>query len=182
MKAGGFGGGSTKTGLNFEEKADFLTALASVDGYNISDSPGRKIVTFRGSVVAECYRKHDLYKFLASTGVPNWNERVSKRLLPDDALFVISSKTLFIVEIKWQQVAGSVDEKLQTCDFKRRQYEKLFYGTGVRIQYVYLLNDWFRKPEYSDVLSYIEEVACFYFFDRVPMSFFGLPEPNQTSE
>jgi len=42
--------------------------------------------------------------------------------LPDDAMLVIIRETLFIIEIKFQQVEGSVDEKLQTCDFKRKQF------------------------------------------------------------
>ena len=53
------------------------------------------------------------------------DEIISKKLLPDDCIFVIINNTLFIIECKFQQVAGSVDEKLQTCDFKKKQYQKL---------------------------------------------------------
>lgn len=42
-----------------------------------------------------------------------------KKLLPDDSIYVILNNTFFIIECKYQQVGGSVDEKLQTCDFKR---------------------------------------------------------------
>ena len=45
-------------------------------------------------------------------------------------LLVIVRETLFIIEVKYQQVEGSVDEKLQTCDFKRKQYLKLVVGLG----------------------------------------------------
>ncbi|KJJ23157.1 hypothetical protein HMPREF3156_00065 [Neisseria sp. HMSC06F02] len=48
-----------------------------------------------------------------------------KRLLSDNGLFIIIRDTLFIIEIKFQQTPSSVDEKLQTCDFKRKQYTKL---------------------------------------------------------
>jgi hypothetical protein len=43
-------------------------------------------------------------------------------------------------------VAGSVDEKLQTCDFKRKQYLKLVQPLGIKVEYVYVLNDWFKQP------------------------------------
>jgi len=74
-------------------------------------------------------------------------------LLPDDALLVIVRETLFIIEVKYQQVEGSVDEKLQTCDFKCKQYLKLVGSLGLKVEYVYVLNDWFRNPRYKDVLD-----------------------------
>ena len=33
-------------------------------------------------------------------------------LLPDGCIYVIVNNTVFIIEIKYQQVTGSVDEKL----------------------------------------------------------------------
>jgi hypothetical protein len=91
----------------------------------------------------------------------NWKLKISKKLLPDDALLVVVRETLFIVEVKYQQVAGSVDEKLQTCDFKRKQYVKLVADLGLKVEYVYVLNDWFKAPGYKDVLDYIHSVrAC----------------------
>jgi hypothetical protein len=51
------------------------------------------------------------------------------------------SKTLFIIEVKYQQVAGSVDEKLQTCDFKRKQYLKLVRSLELKVEYVYVLSN-----------------------------------------
>jgi len=43
--------------------------------------------------------------------------------LQDDAIYVMSNNTVFIIEVKYQEVAGSVDEKLQTCGFKLNQYK-----------------------------------------------------------
>ena len=65
--------------------------------------------------------------------------------------------------------SGSVDEKLQTCHFKKRQYEKLVAPLGLRVAFYYLLNDWFRNASYRDVLEYIEEVGCRYFFKEIPL-------------
>jgi hypothetical protein len=84
---------------------------------------------------------------------------------------------MFIIECKFQQSAGSVDEKLQTCDFKRKQYQKLLSQLNMEVEYMYLLSDWFKKPEYKDVLDYIISVRCSYYFEYIPLHKFGLPVP-----
>lgn len=124
--------------------------------------------------MARCFRKYDFYKFLDENKI-NWRKIISKKLLPDDAMLVIVRETLFIIEIKYQQVAGSVDEKLQTCDFKRKQYLKLVNSLGLKVEYVYVLNDWFKKKEYKDVLDYIQSVNCHYKFNELPLAWLGLP-------
>ena len=80
--------------------------------------------------------------------------------------------------MKFQQVAGSVDEKLQTCDFKKKQYQKLLAQLNIDVEYIYILSNWFRKPEYKDVLDYIHSVHCFYYFEYLPLEKIGLPVPN----
>lgn len=84
---------------------------------------------------------------------------------------------MFIIKIKFQGVAGSVDEKLQTCDFKNRQYQKLLSPLYIQVKYVYVLNDWFKKDEYKDVLGFVKSVGCYYFFNEIPLDFLGLPKP-----
>lgn len=175
MREGGVGGGATLTGLNFERTVDFQELLAAQPGYEVKPIDGRpgKSVFFDGQPVARCFRKHDFYSFLEEAGVP-WPPLISKKLLPDDALLV--RETLFIIEVKYQQVPGSVDEKLQTCDFKRKQYLKLVTALALRVEYVYVLNDWFKDPRYRDVLDYIQNVGCHYKFGSLPLAWLGLPE------
>ena len=91
---------------------------------------------------------------------------------------VISDKKLFIVEIKFQEVGGSVDEKLQTCDFKKKQYQKIVYSLGLKVEYVYVLCNWFKHPKYKDTLDYIKSMDCYYFFEDLPLKFLGLPLPS----
>ena len=178
MKESGFGGALTQTGLVFERKVDFQDLLRKTPGYEVKaiDSKAGKGVYFRGQSVARCFRKHDFYKFLEERKV-DWRPKLSRRLFPDDALLVDARETLFVIEVKYQQCVGSVDEKLQTCDFKRKQYLKLLTGTGLKIEYVYVLNDWFKQDEYKDVLEYIESVNCHFRFGSLTHSFLGLPEP-----
>ena len=104
--------------------------------------------------MAFIFKKYGLYKFFESRSI-NWQDYWSKRLLPDDSIYVIINNTFYVIECKFQKVAGSVDEKLQTCDFKKKQYKKIFSRLNIEVQYIYLLSDWFKKPEYKDVLDYI---------------------------
>jgi hypothetical protein len=143
------------------------------------EHPGQagRLFTHHGGPVARCLYPDEFYEFLIEEGV-DWKAKVSKKLLPDDALLVIVRETLFIIEVKYQQVAGSVDEKLQTCDFKRKQYLKLVAGLGLKVEYVYVLNDWFKDPAYKDVLDYIHSVNCHYKFGSLPLAWLGLPDPQ----
>lgn len=170
----GKGGGNTITGLNFEKERDILELLKKQKGYTIK---GHSIF-YLGKEVAQSYRKNALYKFLESKGV-NYKKHLSKKLLPDEALYVIINNTLFIIEMKFQKVAGSVDEKLQTCDFKRKQYAKLMAPLNIEVEYIYILSTWFEKPEYKDVLDYIISVGCQYYFKYLPLQKLGLPVPNK---
>lgn len=173
MKIGGKGGGNTKTGLVFEGKTDLTTFLSGQKNYKVKEG----IVYYKNELVARVFKKYSFYKFLESEGV-DWKSIVSKRLLPDDSIYVIINNTMFIIECKFQQSAGSVDEKLQTCDFKKRQYQKLLSQLNMEVEYIYLLSEWFKKPEYKDVLDYIISVRCSYYFEYIPLQKLGLPVPK----
>jgi hypothetical protein len=174
MIKGGKGGHLTKSGLKFECRVDLKTLFNGFGGYNVVGGD----LLFKGRVVAQLYKKHDFYAHFLSRHNIDWKTKISKKLLPDDSIFIISKKAVFIVEIKFQGVEGSVDEKLQTCDFKKKQYQKLLSGTGINLEYVYVLNEWFKDPTYKDVLNYIKSVGCHYFFNELPLEFLGLPKPE----
>ncbi|EAL0007476.1 hypothetical protein A9452_05755 [Campylobacter upsaliensis] len=173
MIANGIGGANTKTGLVFEGKVDLATFLSQQSGY-IVDSNGR--VFYDDELVAQIFKKHKFYNFLEERGV-DWRNIISKRLLPDDSIYIIINNTFFIIECKFQQVAGSIGELL-VCDFNKKQYQKLLSNLNMEVEYVYLLSNWFRKPEYRDVLDYIISVNCRYYFEYIPLQIFGLPISN----
>lgn len=174
MILGGKGGGNTKTGLLFEGKTDLSTFLNQQNGYRVENDN----VFYKDELVGRIFKKHSFYNvFLKELNI-DWRALISKKLLPDDSIFVIISNTLFVIGCKFQQVAGSVDEKLQTCDFKRKQYQKLLSKANIEVEYIYLLSDWFRNPVYKDVLDYIHSVHCYYFFQYIPLAKLGLPIPQ----
>ena len=109
---------------------------------------------------------------------------ISKLLFPDTAFYNCKNKTLYIIEKKEQKCSGSVDEKLQTCDFKLRQYKRLVEGTVGRrkfqinhVEYFFILNNYFEERkdgEYRDVLQYIREIGCQYYFNKITIKELGL--------
>lgn len=169
----GVGGGSTITGLNFEKETDILSLLETKPGYKVTGNT----IFYEGKEVAKSFKKHSLYKFLETQGV-DYKTILSKKLLPDEAIYVVINNTLFVIEVKFQSTPGSVDEKLQTCDFKRKQYAKLMAPLNIEVEYIYILSEWFNKPEYKDVRDYIISVGCQYYFKYLPLQKLGLPIPD----
>ncbi|MDR1429012.1 MAG: hypothetical protein LBI85_01870 [Spirochaetaceae bacterium] len=46
--------------------------------------------------------------------------------------------------------AGFVDEKLQTCDFKRKQYLKLVQSLELKVEYVYAWLGWVYRQRLNN--------------------------------
>lgn len=181
MIKGGKGGANTKTGLVFEIDTDLVSFLKKQKGYSVEEIKGYNssyFVFYNKKQVARTFPKHDLYKFLKKEYSLDWKSIFSKKLLPDDAIYVVHNNTIYIIEKKNQQGEGSVDEKLQTCDFKRKQYKKLFAQLNYEVEYVYLLSDWFKQVKYKDTLDYIISVNCHYYFEYIPLQKLGLPVPK----
>ena len=174
MKKGGIGGGNTITGLIYEGEVDLSTYLAKQKDYDIDGTN----LLYKGKFIAYIFKKHEFYYFLEKNNI-DWKQLISSKLLPDNCIYVIVNNTLFIIEVKNQNVAGSVDEKLQTCDFKRKQYKKLLSQLNIEVEYIYILSKWFKNPKYKDVLDYIISVNCQYYFDYIPLQKLGLPVPEQ---
>ena len=93
----GKGGANTLSGLRFEKGRDVISRVENLPGYSVKDN----IIYFQGKEVAKSYKKHALYVYLRSEGI-NYKQYISKRLLPDEAIHVISSNTLFVIEMKFQ--------------------------------------------------------------------------------
>lgn len=140
MIKNGKGGANTITGLEYESKVHIYK-----DGIDLT--------------------KYKLYAYLKSLKI-DYTKIISKKLLPDEAYFNPETKELFIYEKKFQSVSGSVDEKPQTCGFKIYQYRKIGAAIGAtKVTYTYIFNDWFKKPEYKDMLEYIKSIeGCDYIF------------------
>lgn len=167
-KSGG-GAQTNANGLLFEQTTSLDAALAKA-GYMLM---GRKVYD-NGVFIGLSVQKYSLYTvFLEPHGV-NYKKYNSKKWLPDECFINNTLKTAFIIEKKFQNAAGSVDEKLPGCHFKKLEYEKLFNPIGYKVEYLYVFNDWFLDERYRDTLEYIEKMGCKYYFNYIPLDFLGL--------
>lgn len=166
----GGGAETNRHGLHFEQVTSLNEALIEL-GFSIA--PNGEV--FRnGIMVAMSAPKSQLYsRILLPRGV-EWEEHISRKLLPDEALLNLTNNTVYIIEKKFQNADGSVDEKLQTCDFKFKQYKKLFSPIGIEVKYVFVVNDFFNNPKYIDVIRYINETGSYIFFNEIPIDFLGI--------
>jgi hypothetical protein len=164
-----FGGGArtNANGLFFEQTTDLDIALSSL-GYKIID---HAVYDEHGFKIGLSVQKRAFYKcFLEPNGI-NYKMFNSKMWLPDECFVNFVTKTVYIIEKKFQNCNGSVDEKLASCEFKKTEYRKLCSPIGFNVEYLYVFNDWFKKGDYKDILEYIKSVDCYYFYNEIPLSF-----------
>lgn len=168
-----YGGGNRTNinGLKFEQETSLNDALLNLKGYSIN---GIKVL-YNNKEIGLSVPQTKLYtKFLKEKGI-NYKDYVSKQYRPDEALYLYSTNTIYIIEKKFQHGSGSVDEKLQTCDFKKYIFTKLLAPLNINVEYIYVLNDWFKKDCYTDVLKYITSKNCYYYYNEIPLTKLPLP-------
>jgi len=171
------GGGSktNKNGLSFEGRTSLIDSLNQHPDIFIKDEVN---IIYKEKNIGYYSEKHQFYsKFVEPQLRPksiDWRNLISKKYLPDSVIVNKQNQTVYVVEKKYQAGSGSVDEKLQTCDFKKKIYNKLIQPTGFNTEYYYLLNDWYDQDQYNDVKQYIESVGCRYFINEIPLEEFGI--------
>ena len=180
MRKGGTGGEKTqKSGEAFESHT--LTALISslkIGGYTLNSlrkgsgtSPrGMTLENKEGNKI-ELYFKAAVHKdFFQPRGVLT-EKYFSARLEPDTAIFSEKTNTLTIIEKKQQSGAGSVAEKLQTCDYKMMYYSTLCEPIGVKVDLIWQLGSYFvdQKENLRSVFEYMLLKGSRYYFLDIPV-------------
>lgn len=171
-----FGGGAqtNANGLQFERDTSLDDALIAA-GYSIKNN---EVFDAEALLIGLSVQKNKLYNlFLEPNGI-HYADYNSKKWLPDEAFINYINNTVYIIEKKYQRTEGSVDEKLPNCDFKKKEYEKLFNPLGFEVKFIYVLSEFFDKPKYDDVFEYIQNVDCEYYFNELPFQSIGLEEDN----
>ncbi len=171
-----YGGGAqtNANGLEFERDTSLDDALLAA-GYTIEES---YVYDRDHNIIGLSIPKNNLYKNFLEKEKIDYRKYNSKKWLPDEAFLNNKTKTIYIIEKKYQQTSGSVDEKLPNCDFKKKEYEKLFNPLGIKVKYLYVFNNWFNHPQYKDVLEYILSVDCEYYFNNIPFNRLGLKKDD----
>jgi hypothetical protein len=150
----GAGGANTnKNGLSYEKVTDLkdqFQICKKINNTNIYE------VVFKGHYdVYINANKSELHKYMEKEGHKNSVLCLAAGCKqPDEAYIHLNRKLLFIIEKKFQQRSGSVDEKIQTGVFKQLHYTELF--PNFKICYIYCLSDWFKQNEYASILNYLK--------------------------
>ena len=167
-----YGGGAltNANGLEFERDTSLNEALIN-NGYRVEDF---EVFDKDNNKIGLSIPQNNLYKNFLEKEKIDFRKYNSKKWKPDEAFLNYKTKTVYIIEKKYQECNGSVDEKLPNCDFKKSEYEKLFRPLGIKVSYIYVFNDWFKQDVYRDVLDYIESVGCKYFYNEIPLEVLGL--------
>tara|TARA_Y100000590_G_scaffold308357_1_gene348148 strand:- start:101 stop:640 length:540 start_codon:yes stop_codon:yes gene_type:complete len=171
-------GGGDRTnfnGLNFEKRTNFITSINNNPNFKVEIEGKTTKIFFKNKYFGNYIEQHEFYKFLESKSV-DWKNTVSKKYIPDGVFINKVNKKIYIIEKKFQEVSGSVDEKLQTCDFKKKIYQKLVneLKESYIVEYIFLLNNFFEKRQYKDVKNYIKSVGCHYYIDRMEPKEIGI--------
>jgi len=140
----GGGKNTNANGLKFEKTINFKynilknvkTKKYEVNSIELLDIKNRKFIYPQ--------TKKSFYSYLENKGYVDL--KVIKGhgcKQPDKCLIDEENKIIYLFEIKFQKVSGSVCEKLQTAPFKIYNYKQCI--PDFKINYIYLLNDYFEK-------------------------------------
>jgi hypothetical protein len=135
----GAGGSNTnKNGLSYEEKTDLSTEYKIIERLNCENCI---FLQFNNSekIYSRISKEHI---FTCISGIDKSIKSAHGCKKPDECYIDSIRKIIFIIEKKFQQVSGSVCEKIQTGHFKLYHYRKTF--PTYKIVYIYCLSDWFK--------------------------------------
>lgn len=205
------GAKAERNGKEFEENV-WRDLKKTLDSLNLKLIPDPKFKSsnkdkFRGMIldsrefeIGYLCSESDFYKFIERKFVQGvkWHPKfkseksglvigrepfLSKELRPDLCYFNFENETLYIVEIKFQSMKGSVDEKLQTGDFKTKQYKKVLSkiretsGKKWKLEFSWVFNAYFEdraSGEYRDVLGYLLKNGTPYEYEKIKPYQLGL--------
>lgn len=182
MKTGGTGGSHTaKVGMTFEQITDdaLIDELSRIGFFekeiiklnkNSSTVHGR-ILQSESDNEIEIFYKSGIYKLFFEPRGINYRDSFSARLEPDTAIFSSRTNTLTVIEKKQMVAAGSVAEKLQTCDYKRMYYETLLSPLGISLEISWILGPYFKQKEIQlkSVYDYMLSKRSKYYFGDIPV-------------
>lgn len=145
----GAGGSNTNAnGLPYEDLTDLKTEYKIVEHH-----ANHNEIQFKDSdIIFKSCSQAGVFKCMnGSIDVSVSSAHGCKR--PDECFINEEQKKIYIIEKKFQQGSGSVCEKIQTSEFKKWQYNRLF--PDYEIFYIYCLSDWFKSNTPAE-LEYLE--------------------------
>lgn len=153
-KGTGAGGAKTnKNGLSYED----MTEIKESDRYKYTDSLKVKTKMIQRVIIdGELHikiKKAELKLYMNEN--KKYNTESEKASEPDECYINEDKKIINIIEKKFQQINGSVDEKIQTCVFKIWFYNEQYRDYEIR--YCYCLSDWFKSKKYKPEMRFFKK-------------------------
>lgn len=137
----GAGGANTnKNGLSYELLTELDSEYEKVSTTKYKNTYGIRFRVDKNELFTVT-KQANLFKFMGEY-VNKGISRAHGCKNPDECFIHERSKTMFIIEKKFQTMSGSVCEKIQTGLFKRHHYSDIF--PDYNIHYIYCLSDWFN--------------------------------------
>lgn len=180
----GTGAGGSKTnhnGLHFENETSLFTKLIN-NKFSIVKNKNENYLEYKNNNIETYYfQQNEFNKFIKK----NYNIQIYKK--PDEALIIKKDNTINIkiIEKKNQNVPGSVEDKLKTGAFNRREYELMFNACTHQhyifiIEYAFCISKFLEDKFESKQIKYInlnkilkeDNIYIFYgnninYFDKV---------------
>ncbi len=149
----GAGGANTnKTGLSYEERT-YLPKILNLENY-VSFGKGKADKYYEycyNSIKYKIFHKNGFCKYLKRYKIKD----CVTNMIPDEAVINEKNNKIYIIEKKFQQGSGSVDEKIQTGHCKQEMYTVMY--PDFKITYIYVLSDWFKQSKYNLVMEYLKK-------------------------
>ncbi|WP_342189912.1 hypothetical protein [Spiroplasma endosymbiont of Dilophus febrilis] len=189
MIRNGRGGANTnKTGLSFENYFQFKETLENVgfilkittfkNIFKIVDKYDKELGYMGEQPNSKFYDFFDDYLSIKLDEKIDLQADIDVRLFPDKFYFDTVEQILYIIECKTQTVSGSTDEKIQTAPFKKYFYSQLLLKYNIKIEFIYVWNEWFNHKRYGLVKEFLNQNNVKYFLDEIPLADLGLVISN----
>lgn len=159
-----------KEKLIFFNNMTLTDFLNSMNGYEVRNED----IFYEKKLVGRIFTKDNFYDNLEELGI-DWKSIISQPIFPDTSIFLIESNTLFIIEYKVNHNIDSTYLALQSCDFNKKQYQKLLTKVNIHTEYIFVLNSVFQQTQHKDILSYTHDTGSHYFFESLPLTKIGMP-------
>jgi len=110
-------------------------------------------------------KKNNLRKYMSKLKEKDMNIKEGHGCKEPDEIFINTyNKKLVIIEKKFQKVGGSACEKIQTCIFKKDNFEMQY--PNYQIILIYVLSDWFKENCESELEYLIKNDFHFFFGNK----------------
>ena len=158
----GAGGSNTnKNGLGFENKTDILQSIKIIKKEKLTKTQ-YAIYTKINNKNVIILKKCGFIKYFKNKKDYNYNPKNYKALQPDLCILDEENNCINIIEKKFQSCSGSVDEKLQTFQYKIWLLQQLC--PNYEIKYYFCLCNWFKQKRYEPEMEYfrIHKIRVFW--------------------